>query len=310
MTSPPAACAACFDHEEGCPPSRVPALVRLTRPRQWIKNLAVCIVPGVERLSGVPVPPGDVYLTIVVFTLASAAEYCLNDVCDRESDRAHPDQSKRCRPVAAGEVSVPLALAAGAGLAVASLLLAAQVSLAVAGLIGVYGALNAAYSLGMKRTSYLEMISVASGFVLRVLTGAVAAHVSGSLTLFVGVLAVAMCLVAGKRRGEKDQARAKGVPPTRFVLTRYRDEVLGRIQVGATLLSGIALFAWADLQADKNPAGRAWLLASVIPVVIVLVGFVRKRDLWPKPDELVDERWVQLLGLGWFLLVVIGVRLA
>src|SRR4051794_27075756 len=99
------------------------ALVAAVRLRQWPKNLLVLAVPAAAGALGEPRVIRDPAIALAAFCLASAGTYMLNDVADREADRAHP--TKRLRPVAAGELSVRRALAVGALLLVASCALAA-----------------------------------------------------------------------------------------------------------------------------------------------------------------------------------------
>ena len=89
------------------------------RPRQWVKNVLVAAAPLAAGEIGEPGVLGKTALAFVAFCLASSAIYLVNDCADREADRLHP--TKRLRPIAAGEVSVPLALG------VAALLHAARV---------------------------------------------------------------------------------------------------------------------------------------------------------------------------------------
>jgi decaprenyl-phosphate phosphoribosyltransferase len=101
----------------------VAALVVGLRPRQWVKNLLVLAAPFAAGALLEPGVLGPTLLAFVAFCAVSSAVYLVNDVADREADRLHPH--KRNRPVASGRLTVPVALAAAAVLAVAGLALAA-----------------------------------------------------------------------------------------------------------------------------------------------------------------------------------------
>src|SRR6478735_6710398 len=98
------------------------ALVRSLRPRQWVKNVLVVAAPLAAGDVGKPGVLGATAIAFLSFCLASSAVYLVNDCVDREADRAHP--RKRFRPIAAGELSVPLALGAAVVLAAAAAALA------------------------------------------------------------------------------------------------------------------------------------------------------------------------------------------
>src|SRR6478752_1535917 len=100
---------------------RLPALLRLARPKQWLKNVLVVAAPGAAGVLTEATPAFRTAIAFVCFCLAASATYFLNDAIDAEADRLHP--TKRTRPVASGEVAVRTALAGGIGLAAAAILL-------------------------------------------------------------------------------------------------------------------------------------------------------------------------------------------
>src|SRR4051812_36333738 len=83
---------------------RVPALVRLARPKQWVKNVLVIAAPGAAGVLGEGTALWRTTIAFVCFCLAASGTYFLNDALDADADRRHP--SKRHRPIAAGEISV------------------------------------------------------------------------------------------------------------------------------------------------------------------------------------------------------------
>src|ERR1700759_1541725 len=93
------------------PPDRLPALLRLARPKQWIKNVLVVAAPGAAGVITHGQPAFRTAVAVVCFCLAASGTYSLNDAIDVEADRRHP--RKRERPIAAGEVAVNTAIAFG-----------------------------------------------------------------------------------------------------------------------------------------------------------------------------------------------------
>src|SRR5258707_9592786 len=109
------------DEDISEPEHRLPAFLRLARPKQWLKNVLVVAAPGAAGVLTQGKPLFRTAVAFVCFCLAASGTYFLNDAIDVEADRLHP--TKRNRPVAAGEVGVNTAIAAGIGLAVAAILL-------------------------------------------------------------------------------------------------------------------------------------------------------------------------------------------
>ncbi|MDG0976478.1 UbiA family prenyltransferase, partial [Ilumatobacter sp.] len=151
----------------------ISGLIRTARPKQWLKNVLVFAAPGAAGLLN---QGRELLLTSVVFIafcFAATATYFWNDLFDIEADRKHP--KKRLRPLAAGEVSISAARLAGILAPLAAFGLAALTGRwQTVAVVAAYLAINLAYNLGLKRISVVDMVVVASGFVLRAAAGAVA----------------------------------------------------------------------------------------------------------------------------------------
>ena len=153
------------------------ALLKALRPLQWVKNglvflpfvFAVDIAWSTEDLSEVQ----DLLLKLVLVALAfcslSSAIYLFNDLMDRSGDLLHP--VKKNRPIASGEVSVPVAGAVMVVLAAVGLVVMVLVEpmLGLAG--GLYSVINISYSLGLKQVVLLDAFAVTSGYVIRAAAG-------------------------------------------------------------------------------------------------------------------------------------------
>ena len=142
-------------------------LVRLARPRQWIKNLLVFVAPAAAGVLLHWIVLWHGLAAFGIFCLAASGTYFLNDAIDAPSDRLHP--TKRLRPVASGAVPVPLAIAGGLSMMIGAVglgaLLAGQ-DLAV--VMALYVGVNLSYSFGLKNEAVLDLAAVSAGFVLRV----------------------------------------------------------------------------------------------------------------------------------------------
>jgi len=176
------------------------SLLAACRPRQWIKNLLV-FVPLISSVSfRDPEAIERSALAAVAFLLMACAVYLLNDIADREYDRAHP--SKRLRPIASGALPVGFAGAAGLLFAAAGMALGSALGWKVALVLGLYAVLQIAYSAGLRKEPALDVLLVSSGFVMRPLAGAYAIPVRVSPWLIVVFLLLSLSLALLKRRAE------------------------------------------------------------------------------------------------------------
>lgn len=279
-------------------------LLRLIRPVQWPKNLLVMAAPAA---GGVLDQAGSVLgalVALLAFTAASASVYAVNDVVDADVDREHP--LKRMRPVASGRVAVQRALTVAA--------VAAALATALAGLLGwatlvvvlTYLALSSAYALKLKHVAVLDIVVVATGFLLRALAGATASDVKVSSWFLLVSLFGALYLVAAKRTAEATRGLTAR---TRTVLAQYPREWLNQV-VGVALTGAMlsyAMWAFQDVGTDVFvPA----LAGSVGPFFVALLrygllvanggGEVPERDLFA-------DRTLLVAGATWAALVAIGV---
>lgn len=211
-----------------------------------MKNLFVVAPLVFGKVLGDPARLGRAWLAFAVFCALSGAVYALNDVVDVEKDRAHP--VKKRRPIAAG--ALPLGLARGFALALAALGLAgaAALDLRFAAVAAGYLVLNLAYTFSLKHVPFLDVGSIATGFLLRVLGGAYAVNLAPSRWLMLNTLLLAAFLGFGKRAHELGQAvSARGsIGTTRRVLSRYRADQLGWALKATGVLTSIGYVAYTQ----------------------------------------------------------------
>ncbi|CUH64145.1 Decaprenyl-phosphate phosphoribosyltransferase [Thalassovita gelatinovora] len=172
------------------------ALLRELRPHQWIKNILL-FVPLLAAHRFEAMPFAQATLAFAGFSLGASAIYILNDLLDLDGDRHHPE--KRNRPIASGALPIPVATRASAALVLISLSLALLVSPAVAALTALYMTGSLSYSLWLKKWRWLDVITLACLFLLRLLTGAVAVQVAVPLPLLASAFAVFFVLACVKR---------------------------------------------------------------------------------------------------------------
>jgi decaprenyl-phosphate phosphoribosyltransferase len=281
------------------------AAVRATRPRQWPKNLLVLAAP----LAGASLgrPNGALYalVALVAFIAASSGVYLVNDVVDAERDRQHP--VKRSRPIASGALPVPGALVL-AGLAIVTAV-SAGMWIREPGLTAtvlIYLAISFSYSMVLKHVPVVELLCVASGFVLRALGGAAATHVPPS-DWFLTVCSLGALMVAvAKRRGELASLGADAARH-RPVMRWYR---YGALDVTARLITAAIIISYA-LWAETSATGadRLWHLASLAPLAVAVVRFERlsgRAAGRPVEDLIMRDRVMGVAEVAWLILFALG----
>lgn len=285
--------------------SRLPlALLRATRPRQWMKNLLVLAAPLAAGVIDEPEVFARLALAFVAFTAAASAVYLLNDTIDAEADRLHP--TKRNRPIAAGLVPPVVALATSAVLAVVAMTVSWLVADRLALTIGVYLVLQVAYALWLKDQPVLDLAVVASGFLLRAIAGGVAADVPLSQWFLLVASFGSLFMVAGKRYSEMHAIGGRA--GTRRSLQAYSESYLRFVWSLAAGVTVTAYSLWAFEIGQDAPFD--WEAVSIAPFVLGLLRYAVDidRGLAGEPEDAVLRDPVLLvLAAVWVGTFAIGV---
>lgn len=314
-------------------------VIQLARPKQWLKGVFVLVGPVYASAMGGAPDWRGVAGAFIAFAFASSACYVVNDLNDVEADRLHP--RKRLRPIASGRVNPSRARVAAivfAVLAVASLAAVGVFGRGgsaatewVGAMVGLYGANVVAYSLLLKRLVVLDVISLASGFVLRVLGGCAAAGVEPSTWLLNCTLFLAMFLAFGKRLGERrtmgDDDRAAAV---RAVQSAYTPDILRMFLVVTAVACLLTYAGYVQAQAaiytpTPGPSGwgsavgagssvRGWGMNLLWPTLLpAMLGLLRcivllESGRYDDPTELATrDRPFQLAGAAFVVLTVVAI---
>ncbi len=238
-------------------------IVVAMRPQQVVKN-AVVFAPAAFALR---FDGGAIWGSLIAFacfSAAASATYLVNDCVDAAADRAHPRKWRR--PIAAGRVSRGAAVSLAVGLVASSLIVSFTLTPALSFTILLYLVLQAAYNLGLKREPIVDVMCIASGFVLRALGGAAAASVPLSTWFLLCIALLALFLGIEKRLSEVRTVNRVG--DTRDVLRAYSERWLLRMEstIGASALMAYGL--WAAQRTNNH-----WMLATVPVVAYVLFKY-------------------------------------
>lgn len=283
------------------------ALLAEARPKQWVKNLLVFAAPAAAGVLGEPKAFAQAVAAFACFCLAASGTYYLNDAADVDADRLHP--KKRFRPIAAGEIPLPLARTLGVAGIVLAVAAAFLVNWHLAVVVGSYVALTTVYSLWMKHVAVLDVVGVAAGFVLRAIAGAAAVDVPISDWFFIVASFGSLLMVVGKRRAEADEMGAEAAE-FRPTLGMYPGAYLAQLQTVATAVVLVGYCLWAFEKAALSDSSVPWFELSIVPFAVAVLRYVLLLDTGhggAPEDVVLGDRALQIMGAVWVVVFAVGV---
>ena len=203
-------------------------------------------------------------VTFAAFCALSGSVYLFNDVADREGDQQHP--LKRTRPIASGALAPGMAMAAGVALTAAALAATFALRPALGAVSAAYVILLGIYSIALKHVVILDVLTIAAGFVLRAVAGAVAVAVPIGQWLLVCTTLLALFLALSKRRHEL-VLLGGGAPGHRPILDEYSPYLLDQMIAVVTASTVIAYTVYATSPDTAANLGTA-RLGLTIPFVL------------------------------------------
>jgi len=291
------------------------------RPRQWTKNLIVFAAPlfafSVSWQSFLAS-----LLALALFCCASSGFYLLNDIADVESDRQHP--IKRKRPIAAGLVTIWVAIVMAVVLLGSALIFGWLLTPTLGAILVCYVILQLAYNLWLKHAPILDIVALATGFILRAYAGAAATGIPVSPWFVLCTAMLALFLGVEKRKAEL-RSKIRGSKP-RSVLKHYSLPLLTRMESTVTTGTVMSYALWSS-GPYVGGASTSWMLLT-LPFVLYgifryqllsdLRGTSSRRDANPEkrgateqPEEVLLKD-LPILGtvVGWILTSLVILWLA
>lgn len=262
-------------------------IVRIARPIHWVKNFALF---GALLLTGTLYETGlfkDVLLAFFSFSFATSATYIFNDILDAKSDKLHP--VKKNRPIASGKLPFSIAVFELLGFIFLSLILATPLNQIFSTLILIYLALQILYSLGLKNIHVVDILIIATGFILRVYAGAFVINAHLSVWFLLCVVSASLFLAAGKRRAEINLLEAVD-GGTRKSLSKYSKELLNSY---VTMFGNATWMSWSLYTFFESPKASLnfWLVLAevsrattinklmMLTIPVVIFGIMRYEAL-------------------------------
>jgi 4-hydroxybenzoate polyprenyltransferase len=276
-------------------PSTFGAVVKSLRPQQWSKNLLLFVGLIFSRSLFDPHNILYSFAGFAIFCAASSAIYILNDLCDFAADQQH--EIKRLRPIASGALKKNLARIILAALFLFAVIGAIIVNFNFALILGIYLVLSISYSLGLKRIVILDVMIIASGFVLRAVAGAAVIGVEVSHWLVLCTSMLALLVGFGKRRHELNLL-GDGAANHRANLDEYSTMFLDSM---ITVCGGAAIVAYALYTMADETIARFGTRGLLFTLPFVVYGIFRYLFLIHKKQEGGDPSQLLFRDLPSFL---------
>jgi 4-hydroxybenzoate polyprenyltransferase len=280
-------------------------LLKLIRPRQWVKNCFVfmgILFAGAWHDRQMVM---RVLLAAIAFSLVAGGVYVVNDLLDRGQDAHHPQ--KRHRPLAARTITTGIAVSLMLVLWSVGLLLGYLVSLRVLLILAAYVLINAGYSLGLKQIVLLDVFLLASGFMLRILAGTSGVGIAPSQWLLLCGLMVALFLGFAKRRAEL-YASVDGSHGDRKVLASYQPVLLDKLIV-ITATCVILTYSLYTMNEQTIKVHRTESLIYTVPFVMYAIFryiySLHNQSMGSDPAlEIFRDYHISAAIVGWLLLTL------
>lgn len=292
-------------------------MIKIARPVHWVKNLAIF---GALLLTGTLYETGlfkDVFYAFVSFSLATSATYIFNDIVDAKSDKIHP--VKKNRPIASGKLPLFLAIVEMLFLVFISLSIAISLNQLFFTIVIVYLLMQLFYSLGFKNLHVIDILIIASGFILRVYAGAFIINAHLSVWFLLCVVSASLFLAAGKRRAEINLLEAVD-GGTRKSLSKYTKELLNSY---VTMFGNATWMSWSLYTFFESPKASLdfWLRLAelsrattidklmMLTIPVVIFGIMRYEALIfegksEAPEKLLLTDKALIISLGLWVTIV------
>lgn len=284
----------------------IKSILRLTRPKQWIKNMFVFIP---MFFGGELFDLHSVWLAVLTFfafSMVASSIYCYNDIVDVDADRHHP--VKCLRPIASGEVSIrlgyilmTLTFCLGMGIL---LLLPPEVMSQVMAVIVFYYVLNLAYCSKLKQFAILDVCIVAFGFVLRILAGGFACELALSNWIVIMTFLLTLFMSFAKRRDDVLRMNSTGEAPRKNTV-RYN---LTFINQAITITASVTLVCYIMYCVSPEVTERFDTPYLYLTFVFVLLGLLRYIQIAVVDEKSGDptkiirhDHFSQIIVVAWIL---------
>jgi 4-hydroxybenzoate polyprenyltransferase len=286
----------------------MPALIRLLRPSQWLKNGFV-FAPLIfsKHLFEIEYFLQSL-IAFVAFCLASSLVYINNDILDKEADRLHPEKKKR--PIASGEISIAIASSVIAILFALTIFITIKISILFTGIVLFYIVLQTFYSLKLKNVVILDVFIIAMGFMLRVFSGAVAIDVIISHWIVICTLFLSLFLAVSKRRSELVMIQLHKIETKRKVLNEYDINYLNLTLVITATGMAISYSLYTMAERTIETFGTEYLIFTTIFVLFGIFRYlylVINKGMGENPNKILIKDLPMAVNILLYLVTIVSI---
>ena len=285
-------------------------ILKEARPHQWMKNALVFAAPGALGVLNEWEPLWKTTVVFVAFCLTASGTYYWNDIKDVEQDKLHP--KKKFRPIASGAIPLTLAKVIGTLLLVGGPVVAGVVRIEAGAIVALYAVLTISYSSWLKHVALLELAIVASGFVLRAMSGAAGTETPMSNWFVLCTTFGSFFIVTGKRFAELVEM-GENAGSTRASLRDYSVSYLRQLLVVSCTATVVTYCMWAFENASNAGEVLPFHALSIVPMVLALLRYlmVLENGGGGAPEEVfLRDRSIQLYGFAWVVVYALAVYVA
>lgn len=277
------------------------SIIKLLRPKQWLKNFFVFAAVIFSRKFFNPSYMITTIQVFIAFCLAASSVYVFNDIIDAEKDRQHPE--KKFRPIASGKIKKRQAIELYFLLILVVILLVFQLNRHVMYILLFYIGINVAYSLLLKNIVIIDVMIITLGFVLRVESGSVACQIHLSPWLILCTILISLFLAINKRKGELLTLK-EGSSSHRKILNEYSIEFIDKMEtiVTPSILISYCLYTFQSVQGTKMMLTIPFILYGIFRYQYLVI----KDNVGGKPEDLFFKDIPFLINIVlWILSVLI-----
>ena len=274
----------------------------LIRPHQYVKNLFIFLPLFFAGQITTPVLVLNAFMAFIAFSLSASAIYILNDYHDIAEDQLHP--KKKYRPLASGAISKKTALYLMALLITAGFYLIYTLSINATIILGLYIALNIAYSFYLKHFAILDICIIAIGFVLRLFVGATVTSITLSMWIVIMTFLLALFLALAKRRDDVLLYMDTG-KKMRKVIDGYNIQF---IDSAMAIMASVVIVAYIIYTTSSEVVQRLNTQYLYLTALFVIIGVMRylqisfvKQDSGSPTKIILKDIFIQLTLLFWVM---------
>ena len=282
--------------------SKIPLIIKLMRPHQYIKNIFI-FIPLFFALKITDASLVlNAFIAFFAFSLSASSVYILNDYFDIEADREHP--KKRFRPLASGEISKHEAIVLMLSLFALSAILICSVSINAVAILLFYVGMNIAYSINLKHIAILDVTIIAIGFVLRLFMGSIVTGIALSHWIVIMTFLLALFMALAKRRDDVLIYQNTG-KKMRKVIDGYNLQFL---DIAMAIMASVVIVAYIMYTTSLDVMERIDSHHLYLTALFVIIGVMRYLQISfvlldsGSPTQIVlKDRFIQFTLLGWIL---------